>query len=79
MVQKMRRYIHAFATDGGEAAEAAEKGGQRGGPELRSDEQRRGFKKAHAGWQAIRHSALSMDLEPEYEEEEQEVQDIRFV
>jgi hypothetical protein len=83
MVQKMRRYINAFAKDGeGGAAEReeGEKGGESGGgPELRSNKQRRGFNKAHAGWQAIRRSALSMDLEPEYEEEEQEVQDIRFV
>ncbi|CAL8360271.1 unnamed protein product [Arctogadus glacialis] len=83
MVQKMRRYINAFAKDGeGGAAEReeGEKGGESGGgPELRSNKQRRGFNKVHAGWQAIRRSALSMDLEPEYEEEEQEVQDIRFV
>uniref|UniRef100_A0A8C5ANX0 Transient receptor potential cation channel, subfamily V, member 6 n=2 Tax=Gadus morhua TaxID=8049 RepID=A0A8C5ANX0_GADMO len=83
MVQKMRRYINAFAKDGeGGAAEReeGEKGGESGGgPELRSNKQRRGFNKVHAGWQAIRRSALSMDLEPEYEEEEQEVRDIRFV
>ena len=85
MVHKMRRYINAFAKDGeGGAAdrEEVEKGeeccGGGGGPELRGNK-RKGFNKAHAGWQAIRRSALSMDLEPEYEEEEQEVQDIRFV
>ncbi|CAL8247347.1 unnamed protein product [Lota lota] len=76
MVEKLRRYINAFTKDveGGAAErEEVEKGGECG-PELRNNK-----RKAHAGWQAIRRSILSMDLEPEYEEEEEEVQDIRFV
>lgn len=79
MVQKMRRYIQAFAKDddSGKEKEEPEKTIP-GSPRLRP-KHRGGLnlnRKSLTGWQMIRHSALGLGME---QEEPEEDQDIRYV
>ncbi|XP_017270869.1 transient receptor potential cation channel subfamily V member 6 [Kryptolebias marmoratus] len=77
MMQKMRRYVKVFSKEDEKEKEAQEKcDTSKGSPMLRSKTREGRSRKALAGWEVIRHSALGLEME---QEEPQEIQDIRYV
>ncbi|XP_068998640.1 transient receptor potential cation channel subfamily V member 6 isoform X2 [Embiotoca jacksoni] len=78
MMQKMRRYIKAFSMEEEKENEGMEKSDTiKETPKLRP-KNRGGFnnRRALSGWEMIRHSALSLKME---QEEPEEDQDIKYV
>lgn len=81
MMQKMRRYIKAFAKDDEKETEGMEKtdptkGLTPGTPKLRQKKNGFGNTKRLSGWNMIRQSALSLQMEQEKLDEDQ---DIKYV
>lgn len=80
MLQKMRRYIKAFSRedekDGAEKDGAEKSDATKEEPKLRPKAGGLNTRRALAGWEMIRHSALGLGLE---QEEPEEDQDIRYV
>ncbi|XP_042278855.1 transient receptor potential cation channel subfamily V member 6 [Thunnus albacares] len=81
MMQKMRRYIKAFSKDDEKEIEGMEKtdptkGSISGTPKLRHKKSGFSNTKPLSGWHMIRHSALSLQMEQERPEEDQ---DIKYV
>lgn len=75
MMQKMRRYVKVFSNlDEKEGLEKSDS--MKETPKLRPKNRGNCNKKAQAGWEMIRHSALCLEME---QEELGEMQDIRYV
>lgn len=75
MMQKMRRYVKVFSNiDEKEGLEKSDP--MKETPKLRPKNRGNHFKKAQAGWEMIRHSALCLEME---QEEPGEIQDIRYI
>lgn len=75
MMQKMRRYVKVFSSldekEGNEKSDTMKET-----PMLRPKNRGYGNRKAQAGWEMIRNSALGLEIE---QEEPGEMQDIRYV
>ncbi|MEQ2244545.1 hypothetical protein ILYODFUR_018168 [Ilyodon furcidens] len=75
LIQKMRRYVKVFSSlDEKEGLEKSD--AMKESPMLRPKNRRPGNRKAQAGWEVIRQSALGLEME---QEEPGEIQDIRYI
>lgn len=73
MMQKMRRYVKVFSSMN--EMEGSEKSDSTKDVPVR-ERQNTGKRKAQAGWEMIRNSALGLEME---QEEPMDIQDIRYV
>lgn len=74
MMQKMRRYVKAFSKE--DEKPAGKEGLEKSDVTLRSNGKNSISRKAQAGWEVIRQSALGLEMEQELPEEDQ---NIKFV
>ncbi|MEQ2158008.1 hypothetical protein GOODEAATRI_007749 [Goodea atripinnis] len=75
LIQKMRRYVKVFSSlDEKEGLEKSDE--MKKSPMLRPKNRGPGNRKAQAGWEMIRQSALGLEME---QEEPGEIQDIRYI
>lgn len=76
MMQKMRRYVKVFSKEDEKEKEALEKSDTMKDTSILRPKNRVRNRRALAGWEMIRHSALGLEIELEEPEEDQ---DIRYV
>ncbi|KAM4580935.1 transient receptor potential cation channel subfamily V member 6 [Odontesthes bonariensis] len=77
MMQKMRRYVKVFSKEDEKEKEGLEKSDtMKGTPMLRPKNRGCNNRRALAGWEVIRHSALGLEME---QQEPEEDHDIRYV